>query len=267
MAPEHRQRDVAAVGLVHRAVVAKAAKTSAHRKARGEPEPAAHAVHHRRAGEVHEAHLAKPPALIEQAPGPHPVPEDRIHHRHRQRHQQVAGELDPLGHGARHDGYRRAAERELVEEECGGPPAVARVEVRSEERSAQPAVPRGPEHQPEADGPEDQCRDAEVGHVLDGDVDRVFGAGHPRLEAEEPRLHEEDQPGGRDEPQHVEQSRVHEPSFTGVRAGPRSALPGPAESPPGPAPIGGCRGPLETGLSIFPVGVTQNDVDHDRVVP
>ena len=57
------------------------------------------------------------------------------------------------------------------------------------------------------DKPEAHARDAEVEHVLDGDVDRVLRADEPGLETGETRLHQQHQDRADQDPDRIDRLR------------------------------------------------------------
>src|SRR5687768_11967223 len=127
-------------------------------------------MHHRGASEVHEAEPLKPalPRLAKVQAAPGPVPEDRIDEGADEHGvQEVSDKARPFRHGAGNDRGRGGAEDRLEEQKgpakAGGLSrdlrqrlAVSGWASRVEEKPAGPGQPRSePEHDPEADHPED----------------------------------------------------------------------------------------------------------------
>ena len=136
------------------------------------------------------------------------MPEGVDHHRidqrgHEEAEHQVGGELGPLGHSPRGDGYRRGREHHLEEEERGGAEPVAEGSERAAQEEAVGAEQRpgvGTEGDAVAESEEGQCADAHVGQVLGHDVADVLCSGQPSLEHAESGLHQEHQNAGDEHP-------------------------------------------------------------------
>ena len=144
--------------------------------------------------------------------------EQRIDQPSRQRgDDQVGVEAHALGRRAGNDGGGRGTEHRLEQEE-GQRPAVADGEVQHEQSGPDQSVFTGAEHQRKAEQPVQQQGDAQVGHVLGGDVDCVLATGQARFQAEKADLHVEYQTGTEHHPENIDRFFLHTRSVLGRKA-------------------------------------------------
>ncbi len=203
---ERRHRHV--VRLDALAVRPEAADAGTEHEDRGERDPAADGMDDGRAREVDETAALEPAGrLAAQHAAPGPVAEDGIdQHGEDGGRDRIAAKAHAFGDGARDDGGGGRTEGELEEEEGhdpGGRLIAACDAVEGEVGRAEKPARADTEHEAEADEPEADARDAEIHHVLDGDVDRVLCANETGFETGEACLHEQHEHGTDQHPDRV----------------------------------------------------------------
>ena len=83
--------------------------------------------------------------------------------------------------------------------------------------TAKPAVLTFAEHQGIAEQPEHDAGQAQINHILDGDIDAVFGAHQPSFQTKETGLHDEYQKGAQQYPGDIQ--RVRHQQHSAIEAG------------------------------------------------
>ena len=158
----------------------------------GQRHPAAHGVNDGRPGKVNETEVLQPAGFSAGEAAPRPVAVHRVYDGgHDQRHDEIAGELHSLRDGAGHDRRGRPGESDLEDEERHqeGAGGLGKEEIGGSE----PAAHAIAEHEGIAERPEDGGGETEIGEILGGDVDAVFGADASALQRREAGLHEHDE--------------------------------------------------------------------------
>ena len=116
------------------------------------------------------------------------MPKNRIDQPgHQKSDDQITVKPQAFGHRARDDSHGGAAEHGLENQKDRKPGAFLG-EVGRIIGDSEPAIPRVAEHQTKSESPEDHDRYAEVGQILESDVDVVLVAGQAGFQAEETAL-------------------------------------------------------------------------------
>ena len=214
--PQRRQRQVTAL---HRetARVIETSGARAEQQHRRQRDPSTDGMHHRGPGKVNKAQLRQPALrLTLHCAAPGPVTSNRVdQRRHRQRGQAIGEEAHPFRHRAGDDGGGGATEHELEDEKAHQPEGMAAIEQKAV--TAKPAVLTFAEHQGIAEQPEHDPRQAQINHILDGDIDAVFGAHQPSFQTKETGLHDEYQKGAQQYPGDIQ--RVRHQQHSAIEAG------------------------------------------------
>ena len=169
--------------------------------------PAAHPVHHGRAGKIDKTARCQPTFAFGKAASPGPVTKKGIDQSGCQRrYQQIATEAHAFGGGARHNGCGRGAEHGLEQEKRRLPGII---EGQQQKATARPAAVTQTKHDAEAEQPVQQDGHTQVSHVLDRYIDSVLAAGQPRLKAQESQLHVKHQAGTEYDPEDIKHGNRH----------------------------------------------------------